>query len=698
MTQLAITGGYYVAKSIIANAQRCMNLYPERNPPDSPFPFTDYLTPGLTPVLALDTGIVRGLYRSGNGMLFAVGGQYLYYISPQMIATQLGKITTSVNPVSMSDNQLVLIVVDGTTNGYYVDLSGGPPDGSDFGQITAAAFYGANKVDIVDTFFVFNQPGTSNWYISTSQIDKALIVGGGVAFGTFTGGTGYSDGIHASVPLTGGSGAGATADITVGSGTVTAVALDAGTESAPYQIGDVLSAAPGSPGGLGGGVTGQSAIGGVGYTTGTYTGVPLTGGSGSLAVATIVVSSASVVTGVTITTPGQDYIVGDLLGASSASIGGTGTGFGVEVTSINAAGTGFAYTVTAVDAGSLAFDPLDIASKSGSSDILVSLIAIHREVHLIGALTSEVWYDAGTPDFVFGILEGIFYEHGIVAVYSLAKTDLACFWLGQDKQGQAVVYQEMAYVVTEISTPAIVNAIQKYSIINDAIGFTYQIEGHVFYVLTFPTADRTWVYDLETKLWHEWLWTDDQGAEHRHRANCQAFAYGINLVGDWQNGQIYALDVTNITDAGAAIVRRRGFPHIVNEGKRLSYDRFIVEMDVGLGGGTTEEPAAYALTTDTGADALSVDDAINALLVYDAGDFMNTTLSLTAISLRWSDTKGRTWNNPIILDIGAEGDYWRSIQARQLGMARDRVFEVFWSGAFPTAINGAYVDITPAET
>lgn len=74
------------------------------------------------------------------------------------------------------------------------------------------------------------------------------------------------------------------------------------------------------------------------YTNGTYGGVALTGGSGTLATANITVSGG-VVTGVAVLNPGINYVVGDVLSATAASIGGTGSGFSVPVnsTSINSA-------------------------------------------------------------------------------------------------------------------------------------------------------------------------------------------------------------------------------------------------------------------------------------------------------------------------------------------------------------------------
>ena len=79
--------------------------------------------------------------------------------------------------------------------------------------------------------------------------------------------------------------------------------------------------------------------GGSAYTTGTYFDVPLTGGSGSGALATITVAGGAV-TAVTITNGGLQYGVANTLSAAAISIGGTGSGFSVPVASVtNLTGT-----------------------------------------------------------------------------------------------------------------------------------------------------------------------------------------------------------------------------------------------------------------------------------------------------------------------------------------------------------------------
>lgn len=75
-------------------------------------------------------------------------------------------------------------------------------------------------------------------------------------------------------------------------------------------------------------------VAGTSYTNGTYTGVALTGGSGSGALATIIVAG-TVVSSVTITSNGVNYVVGDTLSATAATIGGTGSGFSIKVATIS---------------------------------------------------------------------------------------------------------------------------------------------------------------------------------------------------------------------------------------------------------------------------------------------------------------------------------------------------------------------------
>jgi len=150
-----------------------------------------------------------------------------------------------------------------------------------------------------------------------------------------------------------------------------------------------------------------------------------------------------------------------------------------------------------------AIDPLEFASAEGSPDQLVAAIVDHREAWLFGTNSIEVWYDAGSADFPLQRIQGAFNEIGLAAAYSVAKLDNGLFWLGADSRGQGIVYRSNGYTGKRISTHAVEWQIQQYGDISDAIGYTYQQDGHAFYVLVFPSEDTTWVYDVSTELWHE---------------------------------------------------------------------------------------------------------------------------------------------------------------------------------------------------
>lgn len=87
------------------------------------------------------------------------------------------------------------------------------------------------------------------------------------------------------------------------------------------------------------GVTGMVGLigtitGGSNYTVGSYGGVALTGGTGTGATANITVAGGAV-TAVSILNPGVGYVVGDVLSATAATIGGSGSGFSFPVSSVS---------------------------------------------------------------------------------------------------------------------------------------------------------------------------------------------------------------------------------------------------------------------------------------------------------------------------------------------------------------------------
>jgi hypothetical protein len=174
VAKLQLHQGSYEARSPIANAQVCVNLYGEQNPPDAPFPVTMYPAPGLTLLSdysAVFGGYVRGLYTTSTGVLIAViGSDVISWQGPgnatPPILGSLG--SNSGNPVSICDNDTDIVIVDGSSNGWYVPLAQAQVPGSLL-PIDDPAFFGSNRVDYIDTFLIFNQPATQLFYTTTSN-------------------------------------------------------------------------------------------------------------------------------------------------------------------------------------------------------------------------------------------------------------------------------------------------------------------------------------------------------------------------------------------------------------------------------------------------------------------------------------------------------------------------------------------------
>lgn len=302
-------------------------------------------------------------------------------------------------------------------------------------------------------------------------------------------------------------------------------------------------------------------------------------------------------------------------------------------------------------------DPLSFASAEGMPDNLISLFVDHREVWLFGTQSVEVWYNAGTSPFPLARIQGAVNEIGCAATFSVAKMDNSLFWLGADARGHGIVFRANGYTGQRISTHAVEYAIQSYDVISDAIAFTYQQDGHSFYVLTFPSAQATWVYDAATNAWHERAGFAN-GEFIRHRANCQMFYSEEVVVGDFENGNIYAYDLNQFSDGDFTqkwLRSWRALPTNQNNLKRTAQHSLQIDMQTGVG-----------LNTGQGSNP--------------------------QVILRWSDDGGHTWSNEHWMSVGKIGAYGTRAIRRRLGMTlklRDRVYEASGTDPVKIAITGA---------
>jgi hypothetical protein len=290
-------------------------------------------------------------------------------------------------------------------------------------------------------------------------------------------------------------------------------------------------------------------------------------------------------------------------------------------------------------------EPLDFASTEGAPDGLLAVSSNFREIWAFGTNSIEVWYDTGATDFPLQRIQGAFNELGLAAPFSVAKVDNGLFWLGRDRRGQGIVYRANGYSGERISTHAVEWQIQQYADLTDAIAYTYQQDGHSFYVLIFPTANTTWVYDLATQAWHERAgWKN--GSFTRHRSNCQMAFNNEVVVGDFENGNIYAFDLDDYSDNGQIQKWLRSWRALgpgKNDLTRTAQHslQLDVESGVGLNGFSVVENIYLQTENDE-------------YLITENGDYLIsddqtviTQGSDPQVMLRWSDDGGHTWSTSI---------------------------------------------------
>ena len=385
-------------------------------------------------------------------------------------------------------------------------------------------------------------------------------------------------------------------------------------------------------------------------------------------------------------------------------------------------------------------DPLDFASAEGSPDGLVSLLVDHREVWLFGTNSVEVWYDSGGADFPLSPVQGAFNEVGCIAAYSVAKLDNGIFWLGADARGRGIVYRANGYTAQRVSTHAVEWQVQQYADMSDAVAYTYQQDGHAFYVLIFPSANTTWVYDVATGLWHERA-AFINGSFTRHRSNCQMSFNNEIVVGDHELGNIYAFDLTAYTDNGAVqkwLRSWRAIPTGQNDLKRTAHHSLQLDIESGAIEASVTTPVVVVDISSPDDDLLTengefivwetYDPASNDVILTESGDdivqedggqlvvtfgpsavggkLLVQTGQLRAqaidpqVALRWSDDGGHTWSNEHWNSLGKTGQFGRRVIWRRLGMTtklRDRVYEVSSTDEVKIAIMGAELIASPTN-
>lgn len=717
-------GPAYVAESTFLADQQCINLYTEMVDTHTGKDVgAFFMAPGLDLEAVCGGGPIRGA-ATLSFVLYVVSGNQVYSVNSGWVATLIGTIGTSSGLVSFITNSYQVVLFDGVngyllppgaplTGGTILTGGTGAAIGdvitlSGVGQIGAAQVTitglgaglsggsltsgGLGPYQIGDTITLAPTGGAQ----VTAAIIQVDAVGTSLSGGTIGNpGLGYSNGNI--IVLANDSGT----QVAAPSLTVTAVDGSGGVTSFSVAV-------PGSFSGLSTGFSQSSSSGGgTGFTltaptyngnavtafhvisAGDFTSPPSdftqasTSGAGvgftlgSPAYGTFTVSSFSVTQGGSFNGPPTQLFQVDTTGSgsgfaiTSATFGAVGIytltlpfsdptmatyqdGFGLVIS----AGT---QQINQSVAGDLSLWPaLNFSDADAQGEPLVAINTLNDQPWLVGGTHTEVWGDAGIAGFAFQRIAGAVIEHGCAAPASLAKVGDSLMCLSRDINGQGVIVQSSGYSWVRVSTHALEYAISQYSAISDAIAFSYQQSGHLFYFLIFPTANATWVYDATASaqakipMWAQRAaWNGSTFS--RHWANCFVAFNNKLVVGDYRNGNLYSFNLLTQTDNGTARRWLRSWRAMAKPSQEpVRFAPLVIDMQTGIGV-TTPNPH---------------------------------------VGLRWSDDGGNNWSNPVSEPAGSAGQTKLRVMFTRIGSTRrnsglDRILELSSVDAFAVALIGA---------
>jgi len=309
-------------------------------------------------------------------------------------------------------------------------------------------------------------------------------------------------------------------------------------------------------------------------------------------------------------------------------------------------------------------DGLDYFARSQTSDNFVAMKVLRDKVWLFGSQTTELYYDSGDADTPFVPYPGALLREGCAAPWSVTIQGEAIYWLAQDAEGRARFVRAADLDAQPVSTDAIDFALAQAPRLDDTEVLSYWQEGHGFVIWTCPSLSncgRTFVFDTKEQLWHERASRDTiVSIFYRWRARGVASTDQGVIVGDFETGEIYLLDLNYFSDNGNPIWRVRRTPYLSAENSWLFVDQFELGIQAGVG-----------LNSGQGVDP--------------------------QVALRVSRDGAMTWGPAITASVGKQGNYLNRAVWRRLGRVRgDRlVIEVSQTDPVRTVWGpGAWLRIT----
>lgn len=279
--------------------------------------------------------------------------------------------------------------------------------------------------------------------------------------------------------------------------------------------------------------------------------------------------------------------------------------------------------------------PEIFGTKENYSGLLIAVNVLNGALILWSPTDMEFWQDVGDSPLPYQRINGATQTWGLAALNSRAYLGNTMVFLGQNPNGGVQVMHLKGYSPERISTSDIENIIASFRLFTDAVALTYMADGHPMYQLTFPSSNRSFLYDFLTGMWSE----TQTGVAllARHYGELGVVFNSKNYICDQSSGNIYQLSPDIYTDNGQYIKRQVASRHVRLDGNGLGIDEVILEMETGVG-----------LNDGQGSDP--------------------------QIMMQVSKDNGRTFGPERWKSIGSQGQYQRRLIWDSFGDNRDFVF------------------------
>lgn len=188
-------------------------------------------------------------------------------------------------------------------------------------------------------------------------------------------------------------------------------------------------------------------------------------------------------------------------------------------------------------------------------DSVISLARQNNQVVVFGENSIEFFYDAanvnGSP---LARNDSTTIQVGNAAAYAVYQNEKFFIFTGQSESGGRAVWQVEGFQPKRISDEFIDRILDQEVDMSDCRGFGVRTMGHLFYVINLPTSNRTLVYDVDEKLWHEWS-SNSTGSHAVFNCNyiCDNHSGSAYLLHN-SNGTLYKLDTASYQDDALAIL------------------------------------------------------------------------------------------------------------------------------------------------